>query len=97
MALFILQRLASYLRPLLFLAVGLYGMHSQSGIPSKHSPPTTGAFLVFLETVTFRSRPKDVLNPSKLKDRIFGKLWLRIGMAWSLHAIVLNVVSKWNS
>ena len=37
--------------------------------------------LVLLETVTFRSRPKDVLDPSKLRDRIFGKLWLRVGMA----------------
>ena len=32
MALFILQRLAAYLRPLTFLAIGLYGMHSQSDI-----------------------------------------------------------------
>ncbi|KAF6220452.1 hypothetical protein HO133_002884 [Letharia lupina] len=37
-----------------------------------------GAFLVLLEIVTFQTRPKDVLSPSKLSERIFGKLWLRI-------------------
>ncbi|CAF9936152.1 hypothetical protein IMSHALPRED_010478 [Imshaugia aleurites] len=38
-----------------------------------------GAFLVLLEIVTFQSRPKDVFSPRKLSERVFGKLWLRIG------------------
>ena len=53
--------------------------------PSRHSPLKTGAILVLLETVTFRSRPKDILDPSKLRDRVFGKLWLRIGMGWKSY------------
>ena len=40
----------------------------------------TGALLVLLEIVTFQKRPKDVSDPSKLVERIFGKLWLRMGM-----------------
>ena len=38
-----------------------------------------GAFLVLLETLTLRSRPKDILNRSKLGERVFEKLWLRVG------------------
>ena len=57
-------------------------MHSQlTFLANPHLTSTTGAMPVLLETVTFRSRPKDVLDPSKLRDRIFGKLWLRVGMA----------------
>ncbi|CAD6576928.1 MAG: hypothetical protein ASARMPREDX12_008052 [Alectoria sarmentosa] len=37
-----------------------------------------GAILVLLEILTFQKGPKDILNPPKLIDRIFGKVWLRI-------------------
>lgn len=77
MALDILKRLAAYFFPLRLLAIAAYGMHSDSNpSPNTHF---TGAFLVLLEIVTFQSRPKDVFSPRKLSERVFGKLWLRIG------------------
>ena len=80
MPLYISERLGSYLRPLLFLAIALYSMHSY---PTALLPLTlqTGIFLILLEVVTFQTRPKDVLSPDKLKERIFGKVWLRVGMS----------------
>lgn len=83
MALDILKRLVAYLEPLGFLAIGLYGMHPQPG-PFQTLTFTTGAFLVLLEIITFQNRPKDILSPSKFSGRIFGKLWLRIGMSATL-------------
>ena len=80
MALYISKRLVAYLRPLLLLAIALYGINSP---PSSLLALTlqTGAFLVLLEIITFQSRPKDVLDPNKLSERIFGKVWLRIGIS----------------
>ena len=52
-----------------------------------------GAFLVLLEIVTFRSRPKNILNPSKLSERVFGKLWLRIGMSVDKTTLRLSSLS----
>lgn len=98
MALFLLQRLTAYLRPLIFLAIGLYGMHSQSTLPAKASSlSTTGALLVLLEIVTFQSQPKDVLDSTKLRDRIFGKLWLRVGMACRPHAKCPHRAPPWGN
>ena len=80
MPLYISERLGSYLRPILLLAIALYGMHSY---PASLLPLTlqTGTFLILLELVTFQTRPKDVLGPDKLSERIFGKVWLRIGIS----------------
>ena len=38
-----------------------------------------GAFLILLEMATLQTRPQDVMSPGKLRERIFGKLWLIIG------------------
>ena len=82
MALDILKRLAAYFFPLRLLAIAAYGMHSEPNpSPNTHF---TGAFLVILEIVTFQSRPKDVFSPRRLSERVFGKLWLRIGTACNL-------------
>ena len=80
MPLYILERLGSYLRPLSFLAIALYGMHS---CPTSLLLLTLqiGTLLILLEIVTLQTRPKDVLSPDKLKERIFGKVWLRVGMS----------------
>ena len=80
MPLYISDRLGSYLRPIIFLAIALYGLHS---CPTCLLLLTLqiGIFLILLEIVTFQIRPKDVLSLDKLKDRIFGKVWLRVGMS----------------
>lgn len=82
MGLDILNRLKSYLFPLTILAVAFYGAHSFPARSfSKRSPFLPGAFLVLLEIATFQTRPEDVLDRGRLVDRLFGKVWLRIGQS----------------
>ena len=79
MAIYVLNRLAAYLTPLVLLSIAIYGMYSQPRSSPKNSRSALGAFLVLLEIATFQTRPRDVLGPNRFTDRIFGKVWLRIG------------------
>ena len=38
-----------------------------------------GSIVVFLEIFVLRKHPEDLHSPARLKDRIFGKIWLKLG------------------
>lgn len=100
MALDILKRLGNYLFPLGFLAVAVYSTplfssvvlcheNRKRSLLNKQTNKQTGVLLILLELVTFQTRPADVLGPRKLNERIFGKLWLRLGLLSLLCSALL--------
>ena len=84
MALFIIGRIQTFTQTMWLLAIAIYGtfrplVRYKYGCSRLLLIIYQGSFIVLIDMLVFMNGPGDLFDIPKLKERIFGSFWLRVG------------------